>query len=92
MTRLSVRITSRFRLKLRVETRLSVRITSRFRLKIRVKTRLSVRIMSRTRLELTLSYTGFFWPLLYGGRHKVPAAFFSETVKATAIKLGTLTN
>ena len=27
-----------------------------------------------------------------GGRHKVPAAFFSETVKATAIKLGTLTN
>ena len=27
-----------------------------------------------------------------GGRHKVLAAFFSETVKATAIKLGTLTN
>ena len=27
-----------------------------------------------------------------GGGHKVPAAFFSETVKATAIKLGTLTN
>ena len=26
-----------------------------------------------------------------GGGHKVPAAFFSETVKATAIKLGTLT-
>ena len=27
-----------------------------------------------------------------GGGHKVPAAFFSETVKATTIKLGTLTN
>ena len=27
-----------------------------------------------------------------GGVHKVPAAFFSETVKATAIKLGTLRN
>ena len=26
------------------------------------------------------------------GGHKVPAAFFSETVKATAIKLGTITN
>ena len=26
-----------------------------------------------------------------GGGHKVPAAFFSETVKATALKLGTLT-
>ena len=26
------------------------------------------------------------------GGHKVPAAFFSETVKTTAIKLGTLTN
>ena len=27
-----------------------------------------------------------------GEGHKVPAAFFSETVKATTIKLGTLTN
>ena len=27
-----------------------------------------------------------------GGGHKVPAAFFSETVKTTAIKLGALTN
>ena len=27
-----------------------------------------------------------------GGGHKVPAAFFFETVKATAIKLGTLIN
>ena len=27
-----------------------------------------------------------------GGGHKVPAAFLSETVKATAIKPGTLTN
>ena len=41
---------------------------------------------------LTLSYTGPFRLVLHGGGHKVPAAFFSETVKATAIKLGTLTN
>ena len=44
---------------------------------------------------LTLSYTGFFRLVLHGrggGVHKVPAAFFSETVKANAIKLGTLTN
>ena len=41
---------------------------------------------------LTLSYTGFFRLVLHGGGHKVPAAFFSETVKATAIKPGTLTN
>ena len=27
-----------------------------------------------------------------GGGHKVPAAFFSEMVKAATIKLGTLTN
>ena len=27
-----------------------------------------------------------------GGGHKVPAAFFSETVKATAIKVYTLAN
>ena len=27
-----------------------------------------------------------------GGGHKVPAAFFSETVKATTIKLGRQTN
>ena len=27
-----------------------------------------------------------------GGGHKVSATFFSETVKATTIKLGTLTN
>ena len=48
--------------------------------------------------SLTLSYTGFFRLVLHGrggggrGGHKVPAAFFSETVKATAIKLGALTN
>ena len=42
--------------------------------------------------SLTLSYTGFFRLVLHGGGHKVPAAFFSETVKTTAIKLGTLTN
>ena len=44
---------------------------------------------------LTLSYTGFFMLVLHGGGGgalKVPAAFFSETVKATTIKLGTLTN
>ena len=41
---------------------------------------------------LTLSYTGLFRLVLHGGGHKVPAAFFSATVKATAIKLGTLTN
>ena len=43
---------------------------------------------------LTLSHTGFFRLVLHGGGggHKVPAAFFSETVKATATKLGTLTN
>ena len=43
---------------------------------------------------LTQSYTGFFRLILqvHGGNN-VPAAFFSETVKAsTAIKFGTLTN
>ena len=42
---------------------------------------------------LTLSYMGFFRLVLHGGGgggHKVPTAFFSETVKATAIKPGTL--
>ena len=35
-----------------------------------------------------LFHAGSTW----GGGHKVSAAFFFETVKATAIKLGTLTN
>ena len=43
--------------------------------------------------SLTLSYTGFFMRFYTGGGgHKVPAAFFSKTDKATAIKLGTLIN
>ena len=44
--------------------------------------------------SLTLSYTGFFRLVLYEGEggHKVPAVFFSETVKATINKLGTLAN
>ena len=45
---------------------------------------------------LTLSYKGFLRLVLHGGGggggHKVPADFFSETVKATAIKPGILTN
>ena len=45
---------------------------------------------------ILFDYTGFFRLVLQGGGggggHKVPAAFFSETVKATTIKLGTLTN
>ena len=53
-------------------------------------------------LILYTAYNLYFNPILHGlfqagstqgkGGHKVPAAFFSETVKATAIKLGTLTN
>ena len=42
---------------------------------------------------LTLSYTSFFRLVLrvdWEGGHKMPAAFLSETIRATAIKLGTL--
>ena len=48
-----------------------------------------------TRDILTLYSTGFFRLVLKGeggGGHKAPAAFFSETVKATAIIIFTLTN
>ena len=48
------------------------------------------------RVKLTLSYTGFFRQALHGGGggggHKVTAAIFSETVKATTIKLDAFTN
>ena len=43
-------------------------------------------------IYLTLAYMGFFRLVLHGGGgSKSARAFFSETVKVTAIKLGTLT-
>ena len=39
---------------------------------------------------LTQAFSGWFCMVGGGGGHKVHTTFFSEMVKATAIKLGTL--
>ena len=63
-------------------------------LRERVNTK-KVCIMSSMSLQLNPILHGLFqagstrWG---GGGHKVSAAFFSETIKANAIKAGTLTN
>ena len=55
-------------------------------------------IFSFSLVTLTLSYTGLFRLVLHdgggggGGGAKSTRGFFFETVKATAIKFGTLTN